>query len=87
VRGPRWLPNYMLFSRPLDKERELDEKEAPPLEPESGGHLLIEIADAHNATPRQVAFAFLVRHPVVFATPRHPIRCIRRRMPRQATSP
>ncbi len=35
-----------------------------------GGQLLIEIAEAHNATPRQVALAFLVRHPVVFAIPK-----------------
>ena len=32
-----------------------------------GGRLLKEIADAHNATPHQVALRFLVRHPFVFA--------------------
>ncbi len=32
-----------------------------------GGRLLKEIADAHNATPRQVALRFLVRHRNVFA--------------------
>ncbi|HXZ68502.1 MAG TPA: aldo/keto reductase, partial [Alphaproteobacteria bacterium] len=28
------------------------------------------IAEAHQATPRQVALAFLVRHPAVFAIPK-----------------
>src|SRR5208337_339815 len=32
-----------------------------------GGRVLAEIAEAHDATPRQVALAFLVRHPAVFA--------------------
>jgi diketogulonate reductase-like aldo/keto reductase len=32
-----------------------------------GGRLLKEIAEAHSATPRQVALRFLVRHPIVFA--------------------
>jgi diketogulonate reductase-like aldo/keto reductase len=35
-----------------------------------GGRVLIEIAEAHNSTPRQVALAFLVRHPAVFAIPK-----------------
>lgn len=35
-----------------------------------GGRLLEEIAAAHNATPRQVALRFLVRHPKVFAIPK-----------------
>ncbi len=35
-----------------------------------GGQLLIEIAEAHNATARQVALAFLVRQPAVFAIPK-----------------
>ena len=35
-----------------------------------GGRLLKEIADAHNATPRQVALRFLVRRPLVFAIPK-----------------
>ena len=30
----------------------------------------MEIAEAHNATPRQIALAFLVRHPRVFAIPK-----------------
>ena len=34
------------------------------------GQLLMEIAEAHNATPRQIALAFLVRHPMVFAIPK-----------------
>ena len=32
--------------------------------------MLAEIAEAHDATPRQVALAFLVRHPAVFAIPK-----------------
>ena len=35
-----------------------------------GGRVLREIAAAHNATPRQVALRFLVRHPSVFAIPK-----------------
>ncbi len=35
-----------------------------------GGSVLQEIAEAHSATPRQVALAFLVRHPAVFAIPK-----------------
>ena len=35
-----------------------------------GGRVLAEIAEAHDATPRQVALAFLVRHPAVFAIPK-----------------
>jgi diketogulonate reductase-like aldo/keto reductase len=39
--------------------------------PESaGGRLLQEIADAHGATPRQVALRFLLRWPNVFAIPK-----------------
>ncbi|MDB5567107.1 MAG: aldo/keto reductase [Tardiphaga sp.] len=34
------------------------------------GHLLQRIADAHQATPRQVALAFLTRRPSVFAIPK-----------------
>jgi len=34
------------------------------------GRLLAEIARAHAATPRQVALAFLTRHPSVFAIPK-----------------
>jgi diketogulonate reductase-like aldo/keto reductase len=34
------------------------------------GQVLVEIAEAHNATPRQVALAFLTRHPAVFAIPK-----------------
>ena len=36
----------------------------------AGGRLLKEIADAHNATPRQVALRFLVRRPSLFAIPK-----------------
>jgi diketogulonate reductase-like aldo/keto reductase len=35
-----------------------------------GGRLLAEIAEAHGATPRQIALAFLTRRPVVFAIPK-----------------
>jgi diketogulonate reductase-like aldo/keto reductase len=35
-----------------------------------GGRILREIADAHGATPRQVALRFLVRRPSVFAIPK-----------------
>jgi diketogulonate reductase-like aldo/keto reductase len=35
-----------------------------------GGHVLQEIAAAHNATPRQVALRFLVRRPSLFAIPK-----------------
>lgn len=35
-----------------------------------GGRVLKEIADAHGATPRQVALAFLTRRPLVFAIPK-----------------
>jgi diketogulonate reductase-like aldo/keto reductase len=35
-----------------------------------GGRVLAEIARAHGATPRQVALAFLVRQPNVFAIPK-----------------
>jgi diketogulonate reductase-like aldo/keto reductase len=35
-----------------------------------GGRILGEIADAHGATPHQVALAFLLRKPAVFAIPK-----------------
>ena len=35
-----------------------------------GGRVLAEIAGRHGATPRQVALAFLVREPAVFAIPK-----------------
>lgn len=35
-----------------------------------GGRVLREIADAHDATPRQVALSYLVRHPWLFAIPK-----------------
>jgi diketogulonate reductase-like aldo/keto reductase len=35
-----------------------------------GGRALAEIADAHQATPRQVALAFLTRRPSLFAIPK-----------------
>jgi diketogulonate reductase-like aldo/keto reductase len=36
----------------------------------SGGRVLAEIADAHDATPRQVALRFLLRHESAFAIPK-----------------
>jgi len=36
----------------------------------AGGRVLQEIADAHRATPRQVALRFLLRRPSVFAIPK-----------------
>jgi diketogulonate reductase-like aldo/keto reductase len=36
----------------------------------AGGRVLREIAGAHDATPRQVALSFLVRHPCLFAIPK-----------------
>jgi diketogulonate reductase-like aldo/keto reductase len=36
----------------------------------AGGRLLVQIAAAHNATPRQVALAFLTRRPSLFAIPK-----------------
>jgi diketogulonate reductase-like aldo/keto reductase len=36
----------------------------------AGGKLLQRIGDAHHATPRQVALAFLTRQPAVFAIPK-----------------
>lgn len=35
-----------------------------------GGRVLVEIAAAHNATPRQVALRFLVRRPSLFTIPK-----------------
>lgn len=35
-----------------------------------GGLVLADIAKAHGATPHQVALAFLIRHPSVFAIPK-----------------
>jgi diketogulonate reductase-like aldo/keto reductase len=35
-----------------------------------GGGMLMEIAQAHDATPRQLALAFLTRHRSVFALPK-----------------
>lgn len=35
-----------------------------------GGQVLAKIAKAHSATPYQVALAFLIRHPSVFAIPK-----------------
>jgi diketogulonate reductase-like aldo/keto reductase len=35
-----------------------------------GGRVLEQIAEAHNATPRQVALRFLVRRPSLFAIPK-----------------
>jgi diketogulonate reductase-like aldo/keto reductase len=36
----------------------------------AGGRVLAEIGAAHNATPRQIALAFLVRRPSLFAIPK-----------------
>jgi diketogulonate reductase-like aldo/keto reductase len=36
----------------------------------TGGRVLQQIADAHGATPRQVALRFLLRHPAIFAIPK-----------------
>jgi diketogulonate reductase-like aldo/keto reductase len=36
----------------------------------AGGRLLQAIADAHGATPRQVALRFLLRYPSMFAIPK-----------------
>src|SRR5689334_20826814 len=36
----------------------------------SGGRLLRQIVEAHNATPRQVALRFLLRRQAVFAIPK-----------------
>jgi diketogulonate reductase-like aldo/keto reductase len=41
-----------------------------PSEHSPGGRLLADIARAHDATPRQIALAFLTRRPSVFATPK-----------------
>ena len=35
-----------------------------------GGRVLAKIAEAHDATPRQVALAFLTRRPSLFAIPK-----------------
>jgi diketogulonate reductase-like aldo/keto reductase len=41
-----------------------------PAPDSAGGRLLQEIADAHGATPRQVALRFLLRWPNLFAIPK-----------------
>jgi len=41
-----------------------------PRERSRGGRVLAEIAAAHGATPRQVALAFLLRRPALFAIPK-----------------
>jgi diketogulonate reductase-like aldo/keto reductase len=41
-----------------------------PREGSRGGRVLAEIAAAHGATPRQVALAFLLRRPALFAIPK-----------------
>jgi diketogulonate reductase-like aldo/keto reductase len=41
-----------------------------PDERAPGGRVLREIADAHRATPRQVALRFLLRRPLTFAIPK-----------------
>lgn len=41
-----------------------------PDEDSKGGRVLQEIAEAHGATPRQIALAFLVRNPTVVTIPK-----------------
>lgn len=41
-----------------------------PAPPGAAGRALAEIAAAHRATPRQVALAFVIRNPAVFAIPK-----------------
>ena len=41
-----------------------------PSERTRGGRILKEIADAHGATPRQVALRFLVRRPSLLSIPK-----------------
>jgi len=41
-----------------------------PAPSSAGGRVIAEIAEAHGATPRQVALAFLTRRPSVFAIPK-----------------
>ena len=41
-----------------------------PAHGHAGGSVLQEIAEAHGATPRQVALRFLVRRPSVFTIPK-----------------
>ena len=36
----------------------------------AAGRVLADVAAAHRATPRQVALAFVIRHPAVFAIPK-----------------
>jgi diketogulonate reductase-like aldo/keto reductase len=36
----------------------------------SGGRVLAHVAETHGATPHQIALAFLIRHPSVFAIPK-----------------
>jgi diketogulonate reductase-like aldo/keto reductase len=41
-----------------------------PVSGSAGGRALAAVAAAHNATPRQVALSFLVRHPGLFTIPK-----------------
>jgi diketogulonate reductase-like aldo/keto reductase len=41
-----------------------------PAADSAGGRVLAGIAQAHNATPRQIALAFLLRYPTLFAIPK-----------------
>jgi diketogulonate reductase-like aldo/keto reductase len=41
-----------------------------PNKASAGGHVLQQVADAHGATPRQVALAFLTRNPSVVTIPK-----------------
>ena len=36
----------------------------------AGGRILLEIAERHGKTPRQVALNFLTRHPSIFSIPK-----------------
>jgi diketogulonate reductase-like aldo/keto reductase len=46
-----------------------------------GGRVLAKIAAAYEATPRQVALAFLTRRPSLFAIPKASPRRMPKRMP------
>jgi hypothetical protein len=61
-------------------------QDAFPKPRSAGGRMLAEVAHAHSATRRQVALAFLVRRPAVFATPKRRASPMSRRTPAPATS-
>lgn len=55
---------------PFGESPELFARAAPPERATPSKITLHSIADAHSATPRQVALAFLLRHPQVFVIPK-----------------